>query len=87
MVTFLSPEWSLAKLGSAGQPGLLSEAVVAVVLLPPASTLTLEELRDFAAHSLAQYNLPSRLETVDVLPRSPAGKVLKFILRERFGAG
>ena len=29
--------------------------------------------------------LPERLEVVDVLPRNPTGKVLKFELRDRFG--
>jgi len=60
------------------------EAVVAVAALKPDATLTLEELRDFAAASLARFKLPSRLEFVDALPRNPAGKVLKFELRERF---
>ncbi|HET6966600.1 MAG TPA: long-chain fatty acid--CoA ligase [Acidimicrobiales bacterium] len=63
------------------------EAVTAVAALKPSATLTLDELRDFAARSLARYKLPSRLETVEVLPRNPAGKILKFELRERFDAG
>jgi fatty-acyl-CoA synthase len=63
------------------------EAVVAVAALRADATLTLEELRDFAAARLARYKLPSRLETVDVLPRNPAGKVLKFELREQFRPG
>ena len=32
------------------------------------------------------YKLPSRLELVEALPRNPAGKVLKFELRNRFGS-
>ena len=35
---------------------------------------------------LARYKLPTRLEIVDALPRNPAGKVLKFELREQFGS-
>lgn len=58
------------------------EAVVAVVALKPDATLTLDELRDFAGERLARYKLPSRLEPVAALPRNPAGKVLKFELRE-----
>jgi fatty-acyl-CoA synthase len=61
------------------------EAVTAVAVLKPGAELTLEQLRDFAAEVLARYKLPSRLEIVDVLPRNPAGKVLKFDLRDRFG--
>ncbi|MGO8875087.1 MAG: acyl-CoA synthetase [Acidimicrobiales bacterium] len=60
------------------------EAVTAVAVLRPDASLTLEQLRDFAAEGLARYKLPSRLELVDVLPRNPAGKVLKFDLRDRF---
>ena len=58
------------------------EAVTAVAALTDGSDLTLEALRDFAAAKLARYKLPSRLHIVDALPRNPAGKVLKFELRE-----
>jgi fatty-acyl-CoA synthase len=58
------------------------EAVVAIVALKPGATLTLEELREFGGRSLARYKLPSHLHIVEVLPRNPAGKVLKYELRE-----
>ncbi|MDF0530331.1 long-chain fatty acid--CoA ligase [Tsukamurella sp. 8F] len=58
------------------------ESVTAVVALKPGAQLTLEEIRDFAKDSLAGYKLPRRLDVVDALPRNPAGKVLKFRLRE-----
>lgn len=60
------------------------EAVVAAVVLKPGQELTLAELRDFASQSLAKYKLPTRLEIIDELPRNPAGKVLKFELRQRY---
>ncbi|HEV2360981.1 MAG TPA: long-chain fatty acid--CoA ligase [Acidimicrobiales bacterium] len=60
------------------------EAVVAVAVLSPGAELSLEGLREYATDHLAKYKIPTRLETVDVLPRNPAGKVLKFELRERF---
>jgi fatty-acyl-CoA synthase len=59
------------------------EAVTAVVATRPGSQLTLEELRQFAAESLARYKLPQRLHLVDELPRNPSGKVLKAQLREQ----
>ena len=62
------------------------EAVTAVVRLVPGSTLTLEELRGFAAEKLARYKLPLRLHFVDEMPRNPAGKVLKYQLRELLNA-
>jgi len=61
------------------------EAVVAVAVLKPGTSLTLEELRASAADRLARYKLPTRLELIDVMPRNPAGKVLKFELRDRLG--
>lgn len=59
------------------------EAVTAVVALNEGQSLTLEQLREFAAEHLAKYKLPLRLEIVDALPRNPAGKVLKFVLKEQ----
>jgi fatty-acyl-CoA synthase len=61
------------------------EAVVAIVSLKPNATLELEELRNFASDRLARYKLPRRLEIIEAMPRNPAGKVLKFQLRARFG--
>jgi fatty-acyl-CoA synthase len=58
------------------------EAVTAVVALHEGHQLTLEELREFAKPLLAKYKLPLRLHVVDSLPRNPAGKVLKFVLKE-----
>ncbi len=62
------------------------EAVVAVVACKSGASVELEALRAFAEGRLAHYKLPSRLEFVTALPRNPAGKVLKFELRARFGA-
>ena len=50
-------------------------------------SLSLDELCNFAGERLARFKLPSRLELVEVLPRNPAGKVLKYELRQRFGRG
>jgi len=63
------------------------EAVVAVIAPHTGVTVTLEELREFAGERLARYKLPTRVEVVEILPRNPAGKVLKFELRERFTTG
>ncbi|MFT4630387.1 MAG: fatty-acyl-CoA synthase [Dinoroseobacter sp.] len=58
------------------------EAVTAVAALHEGKELTIEELRAFAETQLAKYKLPSRLHLVDALPRNPAGKVLKFVLKK-----
>jgi fatty-acyl-CoA synthase len=60
------------------------EAVVAVVAPKPDADVTLAELRDFGRAFLAGYKLPTQLHLVDELPRNPAGKVLKFELRDTF---
>lgn len=60
------------------------ECVTAVVVLRPGGDVTLEALRDFAGSQLARFKLPLRLEIVPELPRNPAGKVLKYQLRESF---
>ena len=49
------------------------------------SGLRLEDLADFLDERLARYKHPKALETVESLPRNPAGKVLKTELRLRFG--
>jgi len=59
------------------------EAVTAVAALNTGHSLTLDELRAFADAKLARYKLPLRLHLVPELPRNPAGKVLKFQLREQ----
>ncbi|MDE2399375.1 MAG: acyl-CoA synthetase, partial [Burkholderiales bacterium] len=78
---------AVAEVAVIGQPDpQWGEAVVAVVALEPGATLELEELRAWAEERLARFKLPRRLEIVPALPRNPAGKVLKFELRQRLGA-
>jgi fatty-acyl-CoA synthase len=59
------------------------EAVTAVAALHEGQELTLDALREYARSELASYKLPLRLHVVDALPRNPAGKVLKFVLKEQ----
>jgi cyclohexanecarboxylate-CoA ligase len=66
----------------------LGERVCAVVVLGPGSTLDVEEVREhFAAAGLARQKTPERIEIVTEFPRTPAGKVQKFVLRERLTRG
>ena len=58
------------------------EAVTAVVVPGAGAEVTLESVREFAASQLASFKLPSRLHVVGELPRNPAGKILKFELRD-----
>lgn len=74
---------SVAEVAVIGAPDpQWGEAVVAVVALKPGTSLTLDEMRDFASERLARYKVPKQLRIVDALPRNPTGKILKYKLRE-----
>jgi acyl-CoA synthetase (AMP-forming)/AMP-acid ligase II len=62
------------------------ERVCAVVVLAEGSEApTLAELVEFTVENgLAKQKTPEQLEVLDVLPRNPTGKVLKYELRDRF---
>jgi acyl-CoA synthetase (AMP-forming)/AMP-acid ligase II len=61
------------------------ETVRAVVVRKDGASLTEQELIEFTQDKLARYKQPKSVVFVDVLPRNPAGKVLKFDLREKHG--
>ena len=61
------------------------EAVKAVVVPKPGETLTEEEVIDFCKQHLASYKKPKSVDFTDALPRNPTMKVLKTVLRERYG--
>jgi acyl-CoA synthetase (AMP-forming)/AMP-acid ligase II len=56
-----------------------------VVAADPDDPPTLADIADFCrAEGLMTQKIPEQLEIVDVLPRNPTGKVLKFELRDRY---
>jgi long-chain acyl-CoA synthetase len=60
----------------------LGEEVKAVVQVREGSTATEEEIRAFCAQHLANFKVPAYVEIrYEPLPRNPAGKVLKNMLR------
>ena len=61
------------------------EIVKASVVLKPGRTATEQEIIDTAKKHLASYQKPRSVEFVDRLPKSPTGKILKRVLRERYG--
>jgi fatty-acyl-CoA synthase len=61
------------------------ESVKAIVVTKPGETLTEEEVIDFCKGRLASYKKPRSVEFIDSLPRNPAMKVLKTVLREKYG--
>ena len=59
------------------------EAIVAFVVPEAGHQLDPDELLAHCARSLARYKCPNRVEVVESLPRSFAGKVLRRELRPR----
>lgn len=68
-----------------GIPAADGEAIVAAVTL--ARPVDTDELVGLVADRLASYKRPSRVVTVDKIPRLPSGKVLRRVLRERTMSG
>jgi non-ribosomal peptide synthetase component E (peptide arylation enzyme) len=61
----------------------LVERACAYVTLRPGSSLTLDRVRDrLGAEGIARHFWPERLEILREMPRTPTGKIQKFVLRE-----
>jgi len=58
----------------------LGQEVKAYVVARPGSLLSADEVRAFAATSLAAYKVPAHVELVGSLPHNATGKVLKHLL-------
>ena len=59
----------------------LGEAVKAAIVLRPGQTADEEEIKNFCSQHLADYKVPKYVEFLDLLPRNPAGKIMKGDLR------
>ena len=65
----------------------LGERGCAFVSLKPGHSLTFAEMRNyFENERLAKHYWPERLELIDDFPRTPSGKIQKFMLRDRAAA-
>lgn len=63
------------------------EAARAVVVLRPGAVAEAEEILRHCRGLLADYKVPKAVEFRDSLPRSPAGKILKRLLRDELWSG
>jgi long-chain acyl-CoA synthetase len=64
------------------------EAVHAIVVAHPGTTVTGEELRTHCRQSIAGYKVPKAIEiSTEPLPKSGPGKILKRVLRDHYLAG
>jgi len=60
------------------------ERVHAIVQPKPGETIDVDELREFVEARVGGYKRPRSYEVRDELPRTPAGKLLKRVLRDEF---
>jgi fatty-acyl-CoA synthase len=63
------------------------ETVKALVVVRQGMSTTAEELIEFCRDKMGGFERPRSVDFVDVLPRTPSGKVLKRVLREPYWAG
>ena len=63
------------------------EAVKAVVVKRPGTSLTEQGLLDWSRDKLAGYKRPRSVDFIDKLPRNASGKLLKRTLREPYWQG
>jgi acyl-CoA synthetase (AMP-forming)/AMP-acid ligase II len=55
------------------------------VVATPGAKLDTDAMLEFAANKLARHKRPRRIELLDELPRTGAGKLQRNVLKERFG--
>ncbi len=59
------------------------EAPKAFIQLKEGESVTAEEIRNFCRARMAPYKVPVAVEFIDEIPRSPAGKALRRLLRDK----
>ncbi|MFS0553839.1 class I adenylate-forming enzyme family protein [Brevibacillus sp. 179-C9.3 HS] len=60
------------------------ELVTAIIVAKPGYTIDTTRLIEFCREHLAGYKIPRKVFFMDVLPRNPSGKILKYELRNRY---
>ncbi len=64
----------------------MGEVGMAFIVPKPGATVVPEDVITWSRANMANYKAPRYVEVVDSLPMNASGKVLKFELRQRFGA-
>ena len=58
------------------------ETVRAIITVAPGSDPSEDELIDYCRERLAHFKCPTSVDRIDLIPRNPAGKILKTELRK-----
>jgi len=75
---------AVADVGVIGVPDeVRGQIAKAFVVLKPGQSVTSEELIEYCRSKIATYKLPREVELVTELPRTPTGKLLRRVLREK----
>ena len=75
---------AVADVGVIGVPDeVRGQIAKAYVVLLPGKTVTPEELLEFCRGKIATYKLPREVVFVNDLPRTPTGKLLRRVLRQK----
>jgi len=61
------------------------EAIKAVVTLKAGESASPEEIIGFCRQQIAGFKCPKSVDFIEALPKNPAGKILKRVLREQYG--
>jgi long-chain acyl-CoA synthetase len=67
---------------SVNLPDASSEVPKAYVVCKSESSLTEDDIKDFARKSLASYKIPEEVVFSHLIPRNPTGKILRRVLRD-----
>lgn len=68
-----------------GVPSEYTENDLVIVVVPKAGrTIDVSSLRAFLTERMPKFMVPDRIEIVEMLPKTPTGKLQKFALREKF---
>jgi acyl-CoA synthetase (AMP-forming)/AMP-acid ligase II len=63
---------------------LWGEVVAAVIVPKPGEKIQEDEIIQFCKENMAHFKAPKIVKFTDTIPRNPAGKVQKFILRDQY---